>query len=121
MENVVVWFELPVKKIDRAITFYSKVFGYKFETMEAGPNKMAMFPHEEGTVGGALVQSPESEPASVGTMLYLNGGKDLSKPLSKVKAAGGKIIQDKLEIGDHGFMAIFEDTEGNHVALHSEN
>ena len=52
-------------------------------------------------------------------MVYLNGGDDLSIPLSKVEAAGGKIIMPKTAIGPHGFMAHFTDTEGNKVAFHS--
>ena len=52
-------------------------------------------------------------------MVYLNGGEDLSVPLARVEAAGGTIIKNKTPIGENGFMAIFKDTEGNHVALHS--
>jgi len=52
-------------------------------------------------------------------MVYLNGGEDLSVPLARVEAAGGTIIKSKTRIGENGFMAIFKDTEGNHVALHS--
>jgi len=49
----------------------------------------------------------------------LNGGEDLSLPLSRVEQAGGKIIVPKTSIGENGFMAHFIDTEGNRVAFHS--
>jgi predicted enzyme related to lactoylglutathione lyase len=52
-------------------------------------------------------------------LIYLNGGDDLDVVLSKVEQAGGKIILPKTGIGPHGFMAHFEDSEGNKVALHS--
>ena len=74
---------------------------------------------ENGGVGGALMQSEGSNPSMDGTVVYLSGGDDLSTPLSKVEAAGGKIIMPKTSIGNNGFMAHFIDTEGNHVALHS--
>lgn len=119
MQNFVVWFEIPVKNISRAIGFYSKVMDVELQPTEMGPNKLAMFPFEPGVASGALVESSENKPSSTGTMIYLNGGDDLSAPLSRVLSAGGKIIEQKTSIGEHGFMAMFEDTEGNHVALHS--
>ena len=54
-------------------------------------------------------------------MVYLNGGEDLSAPLARVEAAGGTIIKNKTRIGENGFMAVFKDTEGNHVALAGNN
>ncbi|MEO7162236.1 MAG: VOC family protein [Bdellovibrionia bacterium] len=117
--NVVVWFEIPVTNIHRAAKFYSTVFGIKLNVSEMGDAKGAMFPVTRGAASGALVQSNENKPSRDGTMIYLNGGKDLSKPLSLVEKAGGKVIQEKMEIGEYGFIAIFEDSEGNQVALQS--
>jgi predicted enzyme related to lactoylglutathione lyase len=59
------------------------------------------------------------EPSTKGALIYLNGGEDLSVPLSKVEAAGGKILLPKTSIGSNGFMAHIIDTEGNKIALHS--
>ncbi len=87
--------------------------------MENGPAQMAMFPFAPGIASGALVQSPDSKPSGSGTTVYLNGGNDLSDPLSRVEAAGGKIIMPKTSMGENGFVARFQDTEGNVVALHS--
>jgi predicted enzyme related to lactoylglutathione lyase len=119
MSNVVVWFEIPVKDLNRAVKFYSKVLGVEVQPMEAGPNKMAFFPFAPGIASGALVESKENAPNEKGTLVYLNGGDDLSLPLKRVEGAGGKILQAKTGIGAHGFIATFKDTEGNRVALHS--
>jgi len=119
MNNMVVWFEIPVKDLNRAVKFYSKMLGVEVQSMEAGPNKMAFFPFAPGVASGALVESKENAPNEKGTLVYLNGGDDLSLPLKRVEAAGGKILQGKTGIGDHGFIATFKDTEGNRVALHS--
>jgi len=40
-------------------------------------------------------------------------------PLSRVEAAGGTVLLDKMSICDYGFIAYFLDTEGNKVAIHS--
>lgn len=119
MQNFVVWFEIPVKNLNRAMKFYSKVMAVELKSMDMGAAKGAMFPFARNVASGALIESNENKPSNTGSMLYLNGGKDLSVPLKRVKSAGGKIVQKKISLGEHGFMAIFEDTEGNHVALHS--
>lgn len=118
--NTVVWFEIPVTDIARATAFYSKVMNCKMETAEMGPTKMAIFPGSgQESVHGALVQGPGYTPSATGPLLYMNGGTDLSSALAKVAPAGGKVVQEKMSIGQHGFCAIFMDTEGNRVALHS--
>ncbi len=120
MNNFVVWFEIPVNNLDRAMKFYSTVMAVELQPVDMGPKKGAMFPFAQNVASGSLLESKEKKPSNMGTMVYLNGGEDLSVPLKRVKGAGGKIVQEKISIGEHGFMAIFEDTEGNHVALHSQ-
>jgi len=120
MENTVVWFDIPVQDLERATTFYKTVFQVEFTPVENGPVKMSMFPAEQGIASGALVKSDFSTPSDTGTIVYLNGGDDLSTPLGRVENAGGKVVQDKMPIGENGFIAYFIDTEGNRVALHSK-
>ena len=118
MINFAVWFDIPVQNIDRAMKFYSKVLGVEIQKMEGAPKKYAMFPFSPGSVSGGLVEDKDMV-TDRGPLLYLNGGDDLSIPLKRVADAGGKVLQEKTSIGQHGFMAIFKDTEGNRVALHS--
>lgn len=119
MNHVIVWFEIPVKDLKRAMKFYETVLGVELQSFENDTTKMAFFPHTSEIVSGGLVESPEYVPSDKGTLVYFNGGKDLTPSLNRVEAAGGKILQTKMSIGEHGFMAIFKDTEGNRVALHS--
>ncbi len=119
MNNFVVWFDIPVKNLDRAMKFYSQVMSVELKSLQIGPNKQANFPFTPGVASGSLKESKGVEPSAMGTMVYINGGEDLSIPLARVEAAGGTIIKNKTRIGENGFMAIFKDTEGNHVALHS--
>lgn len=119
MENTVVWFEIPVIDLERAMKFYTDVMGVEFQLEEGENSKMAFFPFEPGEASGALVLSDGYVPSNSGAIIYLNGGTDLSEPLGRVEAAGGKITLPKRSIGENGNIAHFEDTEGNRVAFHS--
>jgi uncharacterized protein len=121
VKNAINWFEIPVKNFDKAKKFYETIFGAELQTMEAMGMKSAFFPAElqTGGIGGCIIQGEGYEPSPKGSLVYLNGGDDLDVPLSKVGAAGGKIVLPKTAIGPNGFMAHFTDTEGNKVGLHS--
>lgn len=119
MSNTVVWFDIPVTDLTRAMKFYSSVLQIDMQPMEMGPAKMAFFPFQPEEASGSLLQSKDAHPSDKGSVVYLNGGEDLSESLGRVESAGGKILQEKTSIGEHGFIAYFLDTEGNRVALHS--
>jgi hypothetical protein len=118
-QNVVGWFEIPVNDIARSQTFYGHVFNTSFQLVEMGGAKLAMFPMSPnaGGAAGALVQSQGYEPSAKGTVVYFNVA-DIEQTLNRVKEKGGKVLQPKMSIGEHGFIAHFEDTEGNRVAVH---
>ena len=122
--NILNWFEISVSDIARATKFYETIFSVKMEQMEMMGMKMAMFPAENmnGKVSGGLVEGPMHKPSADGAKIYFNGNPDLANALSKIEAAGGKITMPKTKISDDiGYMAFFIDTEGNGVALHSNN
>jgi predicted enzyme related to lactoylglutathione lyase len=121
MAHAINWFEVPVKNLDKAKKFYETVLGAEMEVFEAMGMKSAFFPcdMQNGEIGGCLVEGNGYEPSSTGSLVYLNGGEDLSNPLSRVEAAGGKIVLPKTAIGPNGFMAHFMDSEGNKMAFHS--
>ncbi|PIT99964.1 MAG: hypothetical protein COT74_07545 [Bdellovibrionales bacterium CG10_big_fil_rev_8_21_14_0_10_45_34] len=124
MENTIVWFDIPVKDLKRAKSFYQTVLKIELQEME-GPdgNKRAFFPFGPGVASGCLVEAhaPLYEVSVKGPVIYLNGGKDLSEPLARVVEAGGKVTMEKFSIGEFGRIARFIDTEGNQIALHSPN
>ena len=81
---------------------------------------MAFIPVEQGQIGGAVVTGKGYVPSAAGSLIYLNGGEDLAAPLGRIKGASGTVELHKTKISDEiGYMAIFHDTEGNRVALHS--
>jgi predicted enzyme related to lactoylglutathione lyase len=61
-------------------------------------------------------------PRTDGVVIYLNGGNDLSTPLSRVEKAGGKVLLNKTFLSNEaGHVAYFKDSEGNRIGLHSMN
>ncbi|MGQ7870979.1 VOC family protein [Sunxiuqinia sp. sy24] len=122
IKDAVVWAEIPVLNFDRAKAFYSKIFDFDMLEEMMGSHRMGFLPMEPQAkgVGGAIVQGQGYTPSALGTKVYLNGGSDLSQILDRVNLADGKIIQAKTKITDEiGYFAVFEDTEGNHICLHS--
>jgi uncharacterized protein len=123
MKHVVVgWFEIPVKNMERAVAFYEAVFDCKLERHQMGPIDMAWFPwdHEKGGAGGSLVKNEEYyTPSEEGVQVYFSS-EDVKKELARVKKAGGEVLQSKTLISPEvGYMALFIDSEGNRIALHS--
>jgi len=121
MANAINWFEIPVKNFNRAKAFYETILGATMQPMEAMGMKSAFFPAdlENGSIGGCIIEGPGYELCNAGALVYLNGGENLAVILSNVEPAGGKTMLPKTAIGPNGFMAHFEDTEGNKVGLHS--
>ena len=123
MANAINWFEIPASNFERAVTFYTEVLGGEMPQQEMMGTKMAFLPYGgEGHVGGAVCTGENHKPSKDGAKIYLNGGDNLETPLSKVEAAGGKVVLPKTKISDEvGYMAFFIDTEGNQMAFHSPN
>lgn len=123
--SAVNWFEIPTIDFERAVAFYESIFETKLQRMEiaAGtltPMPMAVFPSSGAGATGALVYIPEHKPAAAGPLLYLNANPNLDVVLARVEDAGGKLLMGKTQLPNNfGYMAIFFDTEGNHMALHS--
>lgn len=88
--NPVNWFEIPAADIDRAKTFYEALLGQELRRQDVGDF----------------------------SMVYLSVD-DVALALGRARTAGGKVITEKMSIGEYGFVGHFEDSEGNRVGLHS--
>lgn len=124
LNNAISWFEIGVQDLDRAAKFYEAIFSFGLIPLDIEKIKMRMFPitDMENGVGGALVDSSGfHKPSSTdGPLIYLNGNPDVQNILDKIAGAGGTILVPKTEISpEYGFMAVFLDTEGNRIGLHS--
>ena len=120
MKNLVSIIEIPTTDLKRAITFYKSILAVNIEEADMGDVKMGILPSEEGTVNVVLANGADYKPTSNGSVIYLNGGDNLQTILDKVESNGGKVIVPKTEISpEMGFFALFTDTEGNKMGLHS--
>ncbi|MCE9540473.1 MAG: VOC family protein [Bacteroidetes bacterium] len=120
-KNFVTWFEIPAYNHYRSVAFFNYIYGIEITTVELNGFAMGFFPSESG-IGGAIVTGQGCVPSEIGPLIYLNGGLDLNNVLSKVNEAGGRVVMEKSYLSDTaGYFALFIDSEGNRLALHSKH
>ncbi|ASZ10209.1 VOC family protein [Chitinophaga pendula] len=120
-QHPVVYFEIPVTNMERAVQFYTAVFEFTFERTYIDNNEMALFPLNDTHPGitGGLAKGEIYQPTHNGTLIYFHSD-NISQTLERAVTAGGKVLYPKTSNGDLGYVAEFEDSEGNRIALHEE-
>ncbi len=115
--NPVIFFEIPVTDIERAISFYTAVFNFAFAKETIDNNEMALFPfvYENSGISGALAKGEIYKPTNEGVVIYFNT-ENIDETLDLVAANGGQVLYPKTDNGI-GLVAEFEDIEGNRIAL----
>ena len=123
MMNPVGWFEIYTNDIDRAKAFYEALLAVELThivdpsddgiTMLGFPSNM-----DEYGASGALVYM-QGVPAGGNSTLVYFSCEDCSIEQGRATAAGGSVERPKMSIGEHGFISLIKDTEGNMVGLHS--
>jgi predicted enzyme related to lactoylglutathione lyase len=119
MANQIVWVDIPVLKLDRAIRFYSAVMGREVQKVEYPGMTIGSFSHGDGEAAGCLYVSETVKPSVDGPLVYLNVHGRIDEAVEAVVPSGGKVLQAKESIGPFGFRAVILDSEGNRIALHS--
>lgn len=122
--NSLNWFEIPATDINRAKTFYETIFGIEMPVNDMMGMTMAFFPQDQGNgkASGCLCKSDMHKPSMDGAVIYLNANPAMDNVIERIPAAGGSVLMPKTHIDENiGYMAFFTDTEGNKVALHSQN
>jgi predicted enzyme related to lactoylglutathione lyase len=120
MANQIVWCDIPVLDLDRAIKFYSAVLGVEVKKQEVPGMTIGILPHNDGEVGGCLFTGSEDKPSDKGLLVYLNANGRLDDAIATVMPNGGSVLKPKHSIGPYGSRAIILDSEGNRLALHSD-
>ncbi len=119
--NRVTHFEIQADDVKRAMKFYEKVLGWKFEHAmkkeDAGMDYWLVTTGQDGPgINGGLYLRPEKE-----EKFYLYDCTidvpDLDQAVAAVKANGGTITREKVEIKDVGWFAGAKDSEGNRFGL----
>ena len=118
-QNQIVWCDIPVENLDRAIKFYSALIGEAVSRETMPGATFGLLPHANEGAGACLVETKENKPSSTGPLIYLNCDGRIDIAIATVKLNGGEVLQAKHPIGPYGFRAIIQDSEGNRIALHS--
>ncbi|MDX1959632.1 MAG: VOC family protein [Leptospiraceae bacterium] len=117
--------EIPATDMNRAIDFYQSILGIKIEKLdfpEYPDMQLGLLPQEGQQVVGVLIKGDGYAPSSKGVTVYLNAGENLQAIVENIPKQGGKVLVPKSPHADGvGFYAIFLDTEGNRLGLHSPN
>lgn len=122
--NKVVHFEIPADDLDRAKKFYNETFGWELQDIPGGQpytivhtvavdeNQM---PKESGAINGGLLPRAQSEVVKSPSLTI--DVPSIDDYVKKVEAAGGKVVKAKVPVMDMGFVAYFQDPEGNVMGL----
>lgn len=118
--NPIGWVEIYVNDMKRAKAFYEAVFQATLDKLDSPDMEMFAFPMKDDVYGSgaALAKMPGCAPGVGGTLAYLSCD-DCAVEAGRVPGLGGKVIREKFSIGEYGFIALIEDSEGNIVGLHS--
>ena len=118
MTNPVFHFEIAVTDLDRAVAFYQEVFGLELRRETVDGYEMAFFPRDDDRPGcsGALAQGVTYKPCHDGSLIYFDV-EDIYLTLSRAKQQNGQVLYEKTDLGEVGYVAEIEDSEGNRVGL----
>ena len=121
--NPVGWFEIYVKDMNRARSFYETMLGLALTKLPQSGDSlddMWAFPMNQGASGaaGALAKMDGAPVGAGGTIIYFVT-EDCAKTARRAKEAGGQIVKDKFSIGQYGNIALVSDLDGNIIGLHS--
>lgn len=121
--NRITHFEIQADDIERAIKFYSEVFGWEFPKWMDGYWGIMTAPKESKDPGinGGLLKRPCPAPAlGQGTNAFVCTVEveNFDETAKKIEAAGGKVAMPKFAIMNMAWQGYFLDTEGNTFGLH---
>jgi uncharacterized protein len=128
MDNRVVWADIPVIDLDRAMKFYGAVLQKKFQRVEGmegigieAPPEQPPSPDEPPSfpVSFDLAVGENQKPSTDGCTIYLNSWGDPEGMIERAVAAGGKLLMPVTDMGQMvGSIGFFLDSEGNRIGVH---
>lgn len=116
MRAEVRYLEIPVAEIERAVRFYQRAFEITLERDEVDGYQTARFPKAQIGADVSLMQGDVYVPTKSGAIVYFHVAS-IEAVLKRVTLAGGQVLYPQKDIGVLGFVAEFEDSEGNRIAL----
>jgi uncharacterized protein len=116
MANAFVHVELNTTDLDKAKSFYGKLFDWKLEDMPMpmGTYTMIDVGGEDETGGGMLKHPVPGAPSMWLPYVVVD---DVAAASAKVTSLGGKVMQDKTEVPNMGWFSIIQDPTGAVLGL----
>ena len=120
VNNMIVWVDIPVLDLDRAVAFYSTILGQAVQKKSEHGFEFGLLPHDNDNVSGCLCVMPDRKPSRDGFLVYLNVEGRLQEAVEAARAMGQEILVEPEQVGPYGNRAVILDTEGNALALYSK-
>lgn len=114
MANAFVHVELNTTDVDKAKTFYGKLFDWKLEDVPMGANTYTMIQVGKGT-GGGIMKHPV--PGAPSAWLAYVEVDDIHGATKKAESLGAKIMQNVTEVMGMGWLSILIDPTGAALGL----
>ena len=109
-----IWVDLATTDISAATRFYGGLFGWTAEDLGEAAGHYNMFRKDGKQVAAAnAVMDPHQPPAWT---TYVSTG-DANATAAKVRAAGGTVAMEPMQVMDAGSMAVFQDPTGAFFAV----
>ena len=114
MANPFVHVELNTTDVDKAKSFYGRLFDWQMEDVEMGPTGRYTMIKTEGTGGGIMKHPMPGAPSS--WLAYVEV-EDVAASTQKAKSLGAKIVKDVTEVPEAGWLSIISDPTGAVLGL----
>ena len=119
MSAAIVWVEIPVLDMARALAFYNALFQLQSVAHDDGERLSAVLWMIHDKPGLSLTQTAGFNPSPDGPWIYLYSEDPLEELLARVEAAGGEVLTPLTSMGEAGSYTAILDTEGNMIALYT--
>lgn len=123
--NPVVHFEIPYENKQRMAEFYEKTFGWKAQMLGSDMENYVLvtasetnekgFPKEVGQINGGFYEKAADKPYQYPSVVIVV--EDVKEAMSKIQAAGGKVLGEPWDIKGYGIYVSFLDPEGNRISI----
>jgi len=114
MTNPFVHVELNTTDLNKAQSFYGKLFNWKTEETRMPGGEYTTIDVGEGTGGGMLAQKVPGAPSE---WLPYVAVDDIQAATEKARKLGGKVMKDVTEVPEMGWFSIITDPTGAHLGL----
>ena len=120
MSAAIVWVEIPVLDLPRALAFYNTLFQLQSEAYgrRRAPLRRALDDPRQARPLAHPDRRLSPQPR-MAPWIYLYSEDPLEELLARVEAAGGEVLTPLTSMGDAGSYTAILDTEGNTIALYT--